>query len=772
MVLRHASRSMLGLRVFLGSAFFSMLFSAGVQAQEDSESLGKSQGTKYFRDIQQEVDEAVEGVLEEPAMLVRVEAKKKPARRVIAASESKITHEQIKSLPQGTEVSLSKLITATTPGVVGGALGQMFFRGNHANAQYQIDGVQLPDSPSSAFSQAFSPRNIDYIDVITGGFEAQYGWRLNAVVNMVTKEGGSDPEGELELNYGSYNATSPHLLYSGSTETGRLRYYLSLNYFRTDRGIDTPQPKSTQLQDQLQGGNEAIHDRACGNNEFLKLDWKADEKNQISLLFSNSHYFYQIPNYPSSFSPSDPYFSKPAYTDVFGNQGETHAHNGHTDVNTTFNYTPSNTNDAQKESNVFLQASWKNRGDDRQLFTFSPYYKYSEMAVTGDPRNDLYTSTTSMGTFPIQGSSPSSLSMNRFINSLGIQTDYTFHVQEDHRLKAGFQAQASRTTGKFAILGQDQDGHSFNDADNKPYTGYFAGVYVQDDYKMAEPWILNVGLRYDVTRFVYTDQSASDGMLQPRIGLNWFATQTTKFHVFYGKLFQPAGIENLRHSFNMATGTSGTYDIKSEKSDFYEIGVAQKFAKDQVAQINLYYKNAKNMLDEAQLLNTSISQTYNLAEGYAYGGEVSIKGTLGSHWLNFLNYSYSIARGKGISGGAWAVDPDEDSPTYRMLDHLQIHTLNAGLTYFRGPFWWTTQGLYGSGLRTGIQNSKNLPGHFTMDSTLGYEFTGESFMSRFRVSMDALNIFDKRYPITIANAFNGSHYAAGRQFFVRLTKFF
>ena len=39
-----------------------------------------------------------------------------------------------------------------------------------------------------------------------------------------------------------------------------------------------------------------------------------------------------------------------------------------------------------------------------------------------------------------------------------------------------------------------------------------------------------------------------------------------------------------------------------------------------------------------------------------------------------------------------------------------------------------------------------------------------------KVSGDVLNVFDTAYPITIANGFNGSHYAAGREFFVRLTK--
>ena len=67
-------------------------------------------------------------------------------------------------------------------------------------------------------------------------------------------------------------------------------------------------------------------------------------------------------------------------------------------------------------------------------------------------------------------------------------------------------------------------------------------------------------------------------------------------------------------------------------------------------------------------------------------------------------------------------------------------------------------------------NTSALPAHFTADTTVGYEFQGEEWFTRFKVSADVLNIFDTVYPISVANGFNGSHYAAGREFFVRMSK--
>ena len=104
------------------------------------------------------------------------------------------------------------------------------------------------------------------------------------------------------------------------------------------------------------------------------------------------------------------------------------------------------------------------------------------------------------------------------------------------------------------------------------------------------------------------------------------------------------------------------------------------------------------------------------------------------------------------------------------LDHCQIHTANGGLTYNPGDLWITATGLYGGGLSTGDNNALRLPSHFTMDATVGYAFKKESGLQGLKASLDVLNIFDNRYPIFIANGFNGNHYEAGRQFIFRLSK--
>ena len=148
-----------------------------------------------------------------------------------------------------------------------------------------------------------------------------------------------------------------------------------------------------------------------------------------------------------------------------------------------------------------------------------------------------------------------------------------------------------------------------------------------------------------------------------------------------------------------------------------------------------------------------------------------MSGNVAANWQYFANYSYEDARGEGLSGGIFAFDPSTStSGSYQFLDHVQLNTANAGLTYQVDSYWATLTGLYGSGLRTGAHNSVSLPGHTTFDATIGYQFHDEKFWSKWRVALDLTNLLDNPYPININNGFNGSHYAAGRQVFIRLAK--
>jgi hypothetical protein len=111
---------------------------------------------------------------------------------------------------------------------------EIHIRGGRADeTMYIIDGVQMKDllSGKSSFMDV-SAKSVAEMDVITGGYSAEYGQALSGVVNVKLKEGGNTPHGYLEYS-------ADHMPF-GET---------SLDYFNTDRfelGFEGPEPLTSR----------------------------------------------------------------------------------------------------------------------------------------------------------------------------------------------------------------------------------------------------------------------------------------------------------------------------------------------------------------------------------------------------------------------------------------------------------------------------------------------------------------------------------------------
>jgi len=698
-----------------------------------------------------------------PAGEIQMTVKAKRHLVTPAADSSRdLNADQIAQLPGGATTDVRRLLYTTSPGFVEGALGQVFTRGNHANLQYQIDGIQLPDSVGGSFGEAFTPVNIDHMEILTGGLPAEFGSRLAGVVNIVTKSGSTQPGGEIGTSYGSYNQTSSYANYGASDASGDFHYLLSATAFSTDRGLDTPAPADI-ANDQNGGSEQAIHDKSYGSDAFLKLDWVTDNSNKFGLNAYSETKFNQISTYDSSFDPGGSNFAYFNGTmDAYGNG--------------PFNYVPSTTNDTQSEANKYVELSWKHTLDENSFIQIAPYWKESNLTFTNDLANDLAFAQNNALAAQIGSITESSYSQNRTSDNYGTQVDFTWHADPNNLVKIGGQVLLTQSSGPVSVVEAVNTGTgpvtTFG-GDNSTDTGYQEGLYVQDELTLAKWLVFSGGFRFDATQYVFPNTTSNDSLVEPRVGLSILPAESTKVHFFYGKLFMPAPPEDLKETFvNLGVGNPLVpYDVKVEKDDYFEAGVAQQ-AGDQLLTLNTYYKDAVNMEDETQLLNTGIDQPYNFASGYAYGVEFSMRGKLDKDWSEFGNYSYEIAKGQGISGGDFAFT-NANLPAagvWQFLDHCQIHTVNAGFTYNPGDIWVTAEGLYGGGLSTGPGNINRLPGHFTGDLTLGYAFQKESGLAGMKASLDVLNVFDNPYVIFINNGYNGNHYENGREFLFHLSK--
>ncbi len=654
-------------------------------------------------------------------------------------AQAEVTRSQMDVLAQGGQMSLPKLVALTTPGVVQGPFGQMFFRGNHASVQYVLDGIPMPDMPTSSFGQLMSPQHLASVHVLTGGLSAFYGQRLSAVIEMETKRDQTSVEGDASIGYGSYNAATPQIAVRG--KNGALRYFTSVSAFTSQRGLDTPQPMT--VIDQRQGTSESIHNTSFGGQELCKLDWTLHQGAELGLLYFGAQSQFQIPNYPSRFLISSPFFG-PGFTDSFGNTGGDQP---------TYNYKPAVTNDRQEEMSHYVQLGWKKEQANLK-WTVVPYVRSTRLIFQADPKNDLYAATR------IPNSIASSFAMDRLVLHAGLRTDVRWSVFEAHQIKFGAMVQRSTANGAISIQTASMAPQSIG----SPEIGYVTGVYLEDETALFSWMQMRAGVRYDYAFFSLGSNAltSKEALFSPRLGFHFVPGEGIEITLAYSKLFQPAPLESLRYEFQ--TGQELTsFPLRAEKDDMIELGFKHQVTRSLSYASNVYYRRGVDILDEAELLGTSLSQPYNFATGFAYGAEVSSL----LQFLNFFSlqarYSYTMAQGKEGSGGIWL--GQAPSNAYQILDHVQEHTASSTLTYERTWFWSALSVLFGSGLRTGSDNALALPSHTTMDATAGYRFSDA--WGTGRIAFDVLNVTNTMYPITIANGYNGSHYAAGRQYFVR-----
>ena len=84
----------------------------------------------------------------------------------LGASTYKFTRHAIQEQPQGDNAPLNQVLLQA-PGVTQDSFGQLHVRGEHANLQYRLNGVQLPEG-INVFGQALETRLAQSLSLVTG----------------------------------------------------------------------------------------------------------------------------------------------------------------------------------------------------------------------------------------------------------------------------------------------------------------------------------------------------------------------------------------------------------------------------------------------------------------------------------------------------------------------------------------------------------------------------------------------------------------------------
>ena len=483
----------------------------------------------------------------------------------IGTTSDTISHDTIQALPQGTNAPVEKVLLQA-PGVSqdSAASGLIHVRNDHANVQFRINGVMLPDGVTG-FGSVLDTSLIGSISLITGALPAEYGLRTVGLVDITTRADIFNNSGSVSLYGGSRGTFQPSFEYGGTfggncpstsaplvskaapifaaTECfPGVQYFFTGRYLQTTEGIENPTPSLN-----------AIHDFSQQERGFGYMSTFVDPYTRLSLIVGTSTSTFQIPNVPGQ--PVGQ-IGNPPVTDAFGM--------------TTFDSSKLNENQFEDTQFGVLALQRSVNGFDGQLSYFT---RYNYLHFTPDPVGDL-----------LLNGIASDISREALTN--GIQGDASYVINPAHTLRAGFTVSGEQTNVDNSSLvepcvicdGTD-NGPPETITDNVAKLGWLAGVYAQDEWKVTNNFTINGGLRFD-QMWQYVDAN----QLSPRLSFTYKPFENTTFHAGYARYFTPPVLVEAAPAnialFNNTTGAPPAGQANSpvlpERSHYFDAGVDQK----------------------------------------------------------------------------------------------------------------------------------------------------------------------------------------------------
>jgi hypothetical protein len=620
----------------------------------------------------------------------------------LGATRYTVGPDRLDSQAQGENAPFNQTILRF-PGVAQDSFGQLHVRGEHANLQYRIDDVLLPES-IPGFGQELETRFADNISLMTGALPAQFGFRTTGVIDIHTKSGALFQQGEASIYGGSFNTIMPSFEYG--TVTGKLSSYVSVSYMHNGIGIENPTSSS-----------DPIHDDTDQYKLFGYFSYIFDETSRLVLLISGNHSDFQIPNNPGQ---------TPAFTDM---------------GRSTFDSAKLDENQTEQNSYAIL-AYQKKVGDfNMQASIFT---RYSSVLFRPDNVGDLIFNGVASR-------------VDRDIVSNGLEFDASYKLNDQNTLRGGFLfSEQHATVGTVTLVFPvDANGNQTSDVpsrivDDSDKTGYFYGFYLQDEWKPFAQLTINFGGRLD-----FVNAFVNENQLSPRLNIVYEPWTGTAFHVGYARYFTPPPLENVDQStiakFAGTTNESAiTKDspVTAERAHYFDAGVTQKITKEFNIGLDGYYKSSHSTLDEGQFGQALILSSFNYNRGEIYGGELTASYDKGG-FSAYINAGCEWARGTDVSSAQFLFDPAELAyirNNWVFLDHDQRFTGSAGASYMWGDWKAAIDALYGNGLRKGFANTQKLPPYETFNLSLQRRIKITEKTSVV-VRFDVVNLLDKIYEL-------------------------
>ncbi len=714
--------------------------------------------------------------------VVRVMADRPLLRRDRTASVNVVTRDELRHLPNA--LSINEIVNITA-GTVTDADGYLHVRGGRDGTNsYYFDGIPVQDPFYGSVGTRIAPDALEEIDVVPGGFSAEYGEALSSVISAMTQEGSNKYHGKLRL-------------YDGLTKTYNVNTgeFSDLRRVGRNSGIGNIGGPVPYLYEQYKA-------TFFSSTEIRELEGYLPHNDVRSVSQVGKLSFQPIPNMKIN---------------MFGNYYKAKKHRYvHRDVNgLSYDFNLDGAGLIKTESSRFgFRMTLTPRANivmNAKLNHFESWTKlapehlfdlyWTEWPGYSEDENGNYNGTIDDDNYIASedyfysgftdGSDFYPVYSYRFNSYKSLSGDILVQANKHHQVKVGAEYRFNR-------LNWDSK-QFFNSTPYGEKYGVkprYAAAYVQDKIELQE-MVINAGLRFDYLNSAigYWDNPVTKNnwmtaepksQISPRFGMSHPISDHTVIHFNYGLYFQVPLYSymytNLQGELNSGFPLVGNPNLEPEKTVGYELGVNHTLDDNTALKLVTYYKDISN-LTTTQLIRYP-GGTYVAYDNADYGSVKGLDIVLTKRRTNNLagsiNYSYMIARGNASYPyeGYYDYYTQDDPPVAPVREYPlafdQRHTLTVNFDY-RTPRNYkarlfgvrvpSSAGLnvlfnYGSGMpytrtdnegrRIGLLNEGRMPSTNTVSMKLNKDFylgkTSGSFVSVF---LEVENLFDRRNVINV-----------------------
>ncbi len=626
-----------------------------------------------------------------------------------------LNRQDIQQTPGADRTNGVEMITDYVPATYV-AHDMLHMMGGH-QVQWLLDGVSIPNTNIAAnLGPQIDPKDIDYLEVLQGGYDATYGDRTYGMFNIAPRTGFErNRQCDLVLSAGNFYQTDDQISCGGHTQ--RFAYYASLNGNRSNYGLQTPIP-------------QVYNDAENGYGGFASFIYNHDPSNQFRFVGSLRQDYYQIPVDPNPNSVGNQILEQSGLVPTYG------------------------LHDAEREPDAYVIASWVHTFDPSTLLTLSPFYHYNAAHYEGSP--DDY---------------PVSTNVDLQANYVGFQGILNKSLPKND-VEAGiygfFQHQYNYFDNVFT------DGTQNFPPSSIGVNGGVAEEFISDRFNATKWLTIIAGLRGTEFRSTIAENQAD-----PRIGvalrvprINWV------LRAFYGHFYQPPPLVTATGPLlGFANSQDFTFaPLQGERDKQWLASLIIPY-RGWNLEIDNYQTNATNWLDHNNIGNSNLFWPITWYRALIQGWDATLRSPMLWHHLQaHLVYANQIAQATSpINGGLICPNPNDQNcplyipPGYSPVDHDQRNTLNVGAnaslpwhSYASGNVYYGsgfTNGLYGTPLSQ--YPGPYLPSHTTVDLSVGKSFAE----GKYAVSVTALNVANLRVQIDNSLTFGGFHWNEPRQIY-------